>query len=261
MSIKYVLLATEGPHDQAAVGKFLKLCGLKDFKEEFRGESKFLDPFWTGFVPTYPKRGKLYERMDMPSIFTSSTHSVAVYQGGGSDLTKNLIAIITAYPQYAQSIYAFGLIVDADAKQPSLIAKRYAQDLRQLLPSIADAPGVITTGTPQTGIYVLPNNKELGVLDTVLVNCSSVVYPEHKVGAELFLKGLSNSNMSHWKPFDRQKAVVASIVSVLKPGMANTPSIAQDNWISEQTVNNIAEVAMLKQFIEDLLELSSVEGD
>jgi len=37
--------------------------------------------------------------------------------------------------------------------------------------------------------------------------------------------------------------------------MANTPSIAQDNWISEQTVNDIAEVALLNQFIENLLEL------
>lgn len=54
------------------------------------------------------------------------------------------------------------------------------------------------------------------------------------------------------------KAVVASIVSILKPGMANTPSIAQDNWISEQTVKDVAEIAMLKQFLENLLELPSV---
>ena len=55
---------------------------------------------------------------------------------------------------------------------------------------------------------------------------------------------------SHWKPFDRQKAIVASIVSVLKPGMANTPSIAQDRWICEQTVKDVAEIAMLKQFMD-----------
>ncbi len=255
MSIKYVLLATEGPHDQAAVGKFLKLSGLKDFNEEFGGESQFLDPFWTGFIPTYPKGGKLYVRMDMPSIFTSSTHSVAVYQGNGSDLTKKLKAIMTAYPRYAQDIHAFGLIVDADTKQPGQIAEKYAQNLRPIFPAISDVPGVITAGTPRTGIYVLPDNKQSGVLDTVLVNCSSVVYPELKVGAEQFIKSLSVSDTSHWKPFDDQKAAVASIVSVLKPGMANTPSIAQDNWISEQTVNDIAEVALLKQFIENLLEL------
>ena len=65
--------------------------------------------------------------------------------------------------------------------------------------------------------------------------------------------------MSHWKPFDHQKAVVASIVSVLKPGMANTPSIAQDNWISEQTVNDVDDIAKLKQFIDNLLELPLVE--
>ena len=64
---------------------------------------------------------------------------------------------------------------------------------------------------------------------------------------------------SHWKPFDRQKAIVASIVSVLKPGMANTPSIAQDRWICEQTVKDVPEIAVLKQFIENLLELTARE--
>lgn len=259
MSLKYVLLATEGVHDQAAIGKLLKLFDLKDFNEEFGGESQSLDPFWAGFIPTYPKRGKLYQRMDMPSIFTSSTHSVAIYQGGGSDLAKNLLAIMTAYPQYAQDIHAFGLIVDADIKKPNKIAKGYAQDLRQFLPAISDVPGAITAGTPRTGIYVLPDNKQPGVLDTILVNCSSVVYPDHRVGAEQFLNGLKTSHKSHWRPFSFQKAVVASIVSVLKPGMANTSSIAQDEWISEQTVIDIAEVAMLKQFIENLLELPAGE--
>ena len=107
----------------------------------------------------------------------------------------------------------------------------------------------------RTGIYILPDNKKPGVLDNVLVSCASVVYPDHKDGAEQFLNGLNTVHTSHWKPFDRQKAIVASIVSVLRPGMANTPSIAQDRWICEQTVKDVPEIAVLKQFIENLLEL------
>ena len=49
--------------------------------------------------------------------------------------------------------------------------------------------------------------------------------------------------------------MVATIVSVLKPGASNTPSIAQNNWICEKTVNGVAEVALLGKFLEDLLEL------
>lgn len=255
MSLKYVLLVTEGHHDQAAIGQLLRLY---DFVR-FRGESNLLDPFWAGFKRDYPKNGNLYTRMDMPSIFTSSTHSVAIYVGGGSELTRNLTGTLKAYPQYAHDIHSFGLIVDADREQPKQIAKTYADNLRQFYPTISDAPGVISEGTPRTGIYVLPDNKQSGVLDTILVNCASVVYPDHKDGAEQFLNGLKPTHVSHWQPFDHQKAVVASIVSVLKPGMTNTSSIAQDRWFCEQTVNDVAEVATLKQFIENLLELTARE--
>jgi len=257
MGLKYVFLATEGAHDQAAVGRLLKLLGLK----EFEGEIKLLDPFWTPLIPTYPKGGKLYVRLDMPSIYTSSTHSVAIYQGSGSDLTKNLRAIMAAFPQYARDIDAFGLIVDADTKQPDQVAKKYTQSLREFLPAISDVPGMVTSTKPRTGIYVLPDNKQSGVLDSVLVSCASLVYPEHKAGAEKYLDGLSSVHKSHWRPFSKQKALVASIVSVLRPGMANTPSIAQDNWFSEQTINDIPEASMLKQFLETLLDLPISEDE
>lgn len=252
MSVKYVFLAVEGPHDQAAVGKLLELCGL----QKFGGKRESLDVFWEDLIPTYPPpNGNLYARMDMPSIFTSSTHSIAIYQGIGSNLTKNLVGIMTTYPKYAKSIDVFGLIVDADAKQPEQVVEKYAKGLRSFLPSLSDVPGVIIGEAPRTGIYVLPDNKNTGVLDTVLVNCSSVVYPEHKIGAEQFLNGLRASHTNHWRGFDQRKALVASIVSVLRPGVANTPSIAQDKWINEQTINDVPELVLLKQFLEELLGL------
>jgi hypothetical protein len=80
LSQKYCLLATEGPHDQAAISRLLQLAGF----EKFNGIAKDLDPFWEGFIPKFPKNGKLYARMDMPSILTSQTHSVAIYCGEGS---------------------------------------------------------------------------------------------------------------------------------------------------------------------------------
>jgi hypothetical protein len=49
--------------------------------------------------------------------------------------------------------------------------------------------------------------------------------------------------------------MVGTIVSVLKPGASNTSSIAQDHWICEKTVNGVAEVALLDEFLKDLLEL------
>src|SRR5438105_15492403 len=46
---------------------------------KFNGKFEVLEPFWKKFVPDYPRRGNLYARMNMPSLFTSQAYSVAVY--------------------------------------------------------------------------------------------------------------------------------------------------------------------------------------
>lgn len=250
MSQKYCLLATEGPHDQAAITRLLQLSGLK----KFSGIRRELDPFWEGFIPTYPKGGNLYTRMDMPSILTSQTHSIAIYWGEGSKLIKNLIAIVTNHKRYAQEIHAFGLFIDADEKQPNIVAKESAKALGDFFPGLSEKPGDITTASPRTGIYVLPDNKRSGVLDSILVDCASVAYPDHKNGAVRFLNDLDNSHTKHLNAGARNKAIVACIASIIQPGQSNTSSIAQDKWISERTVAN-DDLVLLHQFIRDLLEL------
>jgi len=252
LSQKYCFLAVEGPHDQAAITKLLQLSGL----QRFDGTAKFLDPFWEGFVPKYPKGGNLYTRMDMPTILISQTHSVAIYWGEGSKLVQNLIDVVNNQKRYAQEIQAFGLIVDADVRQPDVVAKEKATALRAIFPTLSEVPGAIAPGSPRTGIYVLPDNKRLGVLDSTLVDCASIVYPDHKNGADQFLNGLNNKHTIHLNSFAREKAIVACIVSILRPGAANTPSILQDKWISEQTSNN-NDIILLHRFIKDLLELPS----
>lgn len=49
-----------------------------------------LDPFWRKFIPRYPRKGNLYKRLDMPSIWFDDKLSVAVYVGEGSNLNQNL---------------------------------------------------------------------------------------------------------------------------------------------------------------------------
>jgi hypothetical protein len=246
---KYCLFATEGPHDQAAISKLLQLSGFI----KFDGVAKNLDPFWEAFVPKYPKAGKLYTRMDMPTILTSQTHSVAVYWGEGSNLIQNLIAIATAHSPYTQEIHAFGLFIDADNKQPEVIAKNKSEALRGIFPMLSEMPGNISGENPKTGIYIFPDNKRTGALDTILVDCASTIYPDHKNGAIDFLNSLDIKHTKHLNAINKDKATVACIVSVLKPGMANTASIAQDEWISEKTANN-SYLLLLDQFLKELLK-------
>jgi hypothetical protein len=188
VTLKYAILATEGANDQAAISKVLRTFGL----ESFKGNKKNLDAFWLDIIPRRKDTDNLYdhEHMHMPRFFTSRTHSVAVYQGHGSELPQNL-----------------------------------------------------------------SDNKKTGTLDSILVECADCVYPEHKVGAEVFLDSVNSTHKGHWKPFDREKAVIATIVSVIHPGIANTLSIARDNWICDQTVSTITSVAAMYKFIGDLLDL------
>lgn len=107
--MRYALLGVEGTHDQAAVGKLLKIAGL----QRFNGRLQSLNPFWKKFVPVYPhpEKQSLYERLDMPSIYETEVCSVAVYQGqGSSNLIKNLKAILTNNKPFKDDIDAFGLV-------------------------------------------------------------------------------------------------------------------------------------------------------
>jgi hypothetical protein len=251
VNVRYSILGVEGPHDQAFIGKLLDLYGL----EKFKGERKALDPFWVKFIPAYPKNGRLYDRLDMPSIFSSQTHSVAIYQGEGSNLCRNLKARIREHDPYIMDIDAFGLILDADTTTPQQKAVEYIRELHELYPNLIGEPGKIATGKPRTGIYVLPDNNKARTLDSILIDCATLIYPAHKVGAIQYLEGLNTVHTTHWKRFDREKAIVATIVSVLKPGAANASSISQDDWICNESVVGVFEVALLGEFLINLLEL------
>lgn len=104
--------------------------------------------------------------------------------------------------------------------------------------------------------YSILDNKNSGALESILVKCASVTYPEYAAGAGRFIGGIDAARKKKWRPFDADKALVACIVSILKPGMSNTSSIAQDEWVCDTTENCISEVALLGKFLRDLLELS-----
>src|SRR5438270_6746696 len=251
--MKFSLLATEGAHDQAAICKFLHLLGLRSF----RGDRKLLEEFWVNLLPNRRKSENIYAHEDvhMPRFFTSQTHSIAVFQGSGSNLPQNLVDLFDSFDPYFRDISAFGVIVDAENRQPNLIAEEYADKLRKFFPAISSLPGAIVTQIPRTGVFILPDNSRQGTLDTFLVDCASIAYPDHKSGATQFLSGLDDAHKNHWGPFDFEKALVATIVSVVQPGISNTLSIRRDQWISTRTIDALPQVANLSKFLKDLLEL------
>ncbi|WP_240041568.1 MULTISPECIES: DUF3226 domain-containing protein [Okeania] len=199
--VKYAILGVEGPQDQAIVGKLLKLLGLK----KFDGSVSNLDSFWKKFIPTYPKKGNFYKRLDMPSILFNDSLSIAIYVGEGSNLVKNLDDILSNNSQYRNDIAAFGIVADADKKNPEDVVAEYYSDLCKYFPNFPNQPGFVDINIPRTGIYVLPDNISHGVLDTLLCECGKVAYPEYMERAKSYLADFSEQEQKSlkWKPFDR----------------------------------------------------------
>ena len=267
--MRYAIIGVEGPHDQAFVGKVLKLLGFKDFREEWDKldkltrldmskelESKF-DKFWHKFIPKYPKQGSLYKRLNMPSILFTESLSVVIYEGEGSNMVTNLDDILSANSEYQTNLAAFGIVADCDKSTPDRIVEPYANKFRSYFPNFPARPGVVDTNSRRTGIYVLPDNQQQGVLDTLVWECGKIAYPAYMERARSYLDKFTEEDKKilKLKNFDWDKALVATVVSVLKPGLTNTVSIAQNDWVSEQT-QEVPALAKFIEFLRELLELS-----
>jgi uncharacterized protein DUF3226 len=199
-----------------------------------------------------------YKNLLYPYIFTFDDFSVAVYQGKGHSLAQNLWDIMQNYPRYQRDISALGIIVDADANLPLDVAQIYADKLKGSFPAFPITPGIVVSGSPRAGIYVWPDSQGTGNLETLLIDCASVVHPDHRSGAENFINGLEVKHKGHWRGSDPEKALLASIVSILQPGQANHASFAQldDEWVSAQTLAQVAGMEKFWLFLHELVGLA-----
>ncbi|WP_318732849.1 MULTISPECIES: DUF3226 domain-containing protein [unclassified Roseofilum] len=153
--------------------------------------------------------------------------------------------------------YSFGIVVDADNDRPESVAKNYCKDFREFFPQFPDTPGEVNRSGTRTGIFVLPNNEEQGVLETLLLKCGEIAYRDYLQRANNYIDRFSEEERKKlkWKPFDREKAIIATVVSVLKPGKTNQASISDNQWISSETAESVEDLQKLVSFLEDLLGL------
>ena len=258
MNRQYVLIGVEGNHDQAFISKIL--CKLLGFSK-FNGDESNLDSFWRKFIPTYPKGGNLYKRLDMPEILYNDSFSIDIYVGEGSNLIPNLSDKLSNM-DYSE-LFAFGIIADADKNTPEKVAEDYHNGFKEYFPNFPTTvtqSGNVIEGSPRLGIYILPDNSQQGVLDTLICDCGDLVYPEYMQRAREYIDKFSEDERKKkplkWKPFDQEKAIIATVVSVLKPGKTNQTSISDNDWVSPATAK-IPAIQNLTKFLRDLLNLKT----
>ncbi|MDB9437498.1 hypothetical protein PN450_11995 [Dolichospermum lemmermannii CS-548] len=263
MNRKYVLIGVEGPHDQAFVSRIL--CKLLGFSK-FDGTASNLDDFWrkAKIPPNYPRGGNLYARLDMPEILYNDNFSIAIYVGNGSQLISNLRDKLADIGDIS-TLFAFAIVADTDNNTPDKVVKEYHKGFKEYFshfPTEVTESGNVTEGSPEletkAGIYILPDNSQTGVLDSLICDCGELVYPEYMQRAKEYIDKFSEEERKKklkWKPFDQQKAIIATVASVLQPGATNTVTIKCDDWISIET----AEIPAIKNFAEFLRNLLKLE--
>lgn len=93
----------------------------------------------------------------------------------------------------------------------------------------------------------------------MLCECAEVAYPVHMQRAKDYINQFSEIKWKRFdKDFDKDKATIATVVSVLKPSKTNTTSIAGDKWISDNTVQQIPAIKCLVDFLRDLIGITEV---
>ena len=260
MTRGYAVLAVEGPSDQAVVARALRLLGFKSFG----GAINEIDRLWRRrdeIVPTYPpKSGNLYARLPMPSILYTDTLSVAVFTGEGSRLIEQVRALLTNHDLY-EVLSGFGVIADADDQEPHAVTTKFRDAFQDIFPGFPARPGEVTKGPPALGAFVFPNNARQGVVEHLILECGAVAYPNLLSRAQAYVGSFSADDRkgAKWAPYDEQKAIVASVASLLKPGKTNTVSLADNRWISDQT-RGLPMLAALLTFSSALLLPSGRSG-
>lgn len=136
--------------------------------------------------------------------------------------------------------------------------EQLAKQLRSLGLAIPDMAGTVSAPPRRCGIFVLPDNKSDGTLETILLECAQAMYPELLVGAKTFVNAVdinlydANDMKDFTKPAGRSKATVASVASILRPGKSIQVSIQDNRWFQDKAFK-LPSVVAVQTFLANLL--------
>ncbi|MFO0761098.1 MAG: DUF3226 domain-containing protein [Byssovorax sp.] len=252
-----IYLITEGVHDVAFLGKLLQ--ATLGFAQIVSKED--LDSAWEPLLPTWPYKGSLRGSVPVPSFYRrSSGDTIAIVNAQGiSEINKRLRVHRQVLDQAGVSLDAVGIVLDADSNE--LPAARFTKLGTALASQGLSCPATAETvaGTPRTGIFVLPGGGTPGTLEDLLLECAALVYPTLSGAAASFVDGLDRTAsdltpedlVESGKPAGRNKAAIAAMGAVLKPGKPIQASLQDHRWIEPRTIV-LSRISALSRFLGDL---------
>jgi hypothetical protein len=251
-------LVVEGPHDVEFACRLLKdRAKLTRVSQESE-----LEPIFQSLVPNkFPHDGDLLKRVPVPAFLQRDDLAIAV-EPAGSD-SKIATRLIDTFALLSPNDFvAVGAMLDSDSKKTP--AERHAQLLALAKDSpfsFPDKPGIVSSGSPRCGVYVLPDNTALGTLEDLLLECGEAVYPNHlQVAKEFISAAMPHCPKSNFKdlhlPAGQKKALVGAISTLLRPGKAVQVSIQDNEWLGTEGMK-LDRLKRIVSFLDELFGLNA----
>jgi len=257
-----VIIAVEGPHDDAFVAKVLSVAfGLKNILY-----LRDVPAYWERTIPkVFPANsdGDLRRRVQLPSLLAAENIHVAIVNAGGNaDIAQQTADTIKMLPSPPDAV---GIVLDADSTiDPVARFEKLQADLRAcrlpvplVIGAVASAPGV-----PRCGVFVVPDNAHPGTLEDLLLECAEISYPSVLSRALEYVATVEEMQLlapdlkEFRKPAGRPKATVAAISAILKPGKAMQNTIGDNRWVTQESLLG-ARLLAFSKFLGELMGSSS----
>lgn len=273
MAENITFLLVEGPHDAEFVARLLK---LRDFEQ--RKTISSIPELYRKLIPKdYPARddnGKevpLTDPHPVPRFYQNSDRWLFILIGGGSKSAQTLAKALRTSRIAGFSANAIGVILDQDLEAtPDEARDKFIAEFakEQDLPEPLDfrvTPGSVNHGSPRVGLFVLPDNKNTGALEDLLLECGEEQYKALKDQALSYRdNALANADLtsedlsSYGKPegdkhiSKKKKAWVGAMGAILMPSAAIQNSIRENRWL-EGAALNLPNIKAIAKFIDDLI--------
>lgn len=252
-----IYVAAEGVHDVAVVGTLLRLGGWK------RLTKRTQLPCWRELLPTSWPQDENIARLSVqaPHYYQHGEKLLAIVAAGGISviapkLTTHLTVIASVDDPEVPT--AVGVLLDQDTTNSP--AARFDKLVGLLPPSLPKPSGVgLVEGAPRVGVYVLPGLAEQGTLEDVLLECAATSYPALGCRAVRYVDGV-DQQLTEFRgrdlddlrsPAGRNKAVIAAIAAVLRPGKSLSVSLEDNHWL--EGIGASPRLDALRKFLAELL--------
>lgn len=254
------LIVVEGIHDLMAIYKILKLNEFKEINElqQIPSELNF-------FIPKkFPFKSNSLDRIvPCPTFMKAGNKFIVLEHTGGDRALIKELNTIYKLSQNTCHIKSVGIVLDADNKSAEDKVAELEDDFNklesegiELMFSYNDIKCENATEVSDSIKYythVFPNNKDQGVLEDILLEGAEKEYLDLLNPASEYIDNVNIKYKKKWKPSDSKKATVGIIGNILKPSKANSTTIHDNDWFTNNSIKNIETHKLLNEFINKII--------